>query len=97
MPHRGLLRPWDVEQLNGVAVSRAARSAFELTTIVGVEAGLVAVNRLQAMIPVKEDRSVKPETWANIAAFLGNSVMVLHHEKLNVITSKMFGARPTRL
>ena len=57
---------------------------------------LVAVNRLQAMIPQKEDRRVKPETWANIAAYLGNSAMVLHHEKLNVITSKMFGARPPR-
>ena len=45
-PHRGILRPGDVEDLNGIAVSAAARSAFELTTIVGVEAGLVAVNRL---------------------------------------------------
>lgn len=46
VPHRGLLGPADVEVLNGVRVSTAARSAFELTTIVGVEAGLVAVNRM---------------------------------------------------
>ncbi|NYE36820.1 hypothetical protein F4692_001953 [Nocardioides cavernae] len=46
VPHRGLLRPADVEELNGVRISTAARSAFELTTVVGVEAGLVAVNRL---------------------------------------------------
>lgn len=46
VPHRGLLGPGDVEELNGVAISAAARSAFELTTVVGVEAGLVAVNRL---------------------------------------------------
>jgi hypothetical protein len=46
VPHRGRLRPGDVEHLNGVAVSTAARSALELATIVGVEAGLVAVNRL---------------------------------------------------
>lgn len=46
IPHRGLLREADVEERNGVRISAAARSAFELTTIVGVEAGLVAVNRL---------------------------------------------------
>lgn len=49
VPHRGRLGPGDVEVLNGVPVSTAARSAFELTTVVGVEAGLVAVNRLLHM------------------------------------------------
>ena len=46
VPHRGVLGPDDVEERNGVRISTAARSALELTTIVGVEAGLVAVNRL---------------------------------------------------
>lgn len=46
IPHRGRISPGDVEVLNGVPVSRAARSAFELMTIAGVEVGLVAVNRL---------------------------------------------------
>lgn len=49
VPHRGLIGPGDVEVLNGVPISTAARSAFELTTVVGVEAGLVAVNRLLHM------------------------------------------------
>jgi len=46
VPHRGVLRQGDVEVLNGVPVSAAARSAYELCTVVGVEEGLVAVNRL---------------------------------------------------
>ena len=46
VPHRGLLRDDDLERLNGVLVSTAARSAFELTTISDVERSLVAVNRL---------------------------------------------------
>ncbi|WP_139306538.1 type IV toxin-antitoxin system AbiEi family antitoxin domain-containing protein [Nocardioides exalbidus] len=45
-PHRGILEPEDQEELNGVVISTAARSAFEVTTIGGVEAALVAVNRL---------------------------------------------------
>lgn len=57
---------------------------------------LVSVGRLNAMIPEKPDRRIKPEAWLNIFAYLGNSAMVLHHEKLNVITSKVFGARPPR-
>ncbi|HEV2796695.1 MAG TPA: hypothetical protein VGV65_03675 [Nocardioides sp.] len=46
VPHRGLLREDDLEELNGVIVSSAARAAFELTTISDVERSLVAVNRL---------------------------------------------------
>lgn len=46
VPHRGVLRDDEIEVLNGVPVSTAARSAFEVTTIAGVEASLVAVNRL---------------------------------------------------
>jgi hypothetical protein len=46
IPHRGLLLPRDVELRNDVWISGPARSAFELTTVVGVEAALVAVNRL---------------------------------------------------
>lgn len=46
IPHRGALRDVDVEIVNGVHVSRAARSAVEVTTIGGVEASLVVVNRL---------------------------------------------------
>ncbi|NPD04921.1 hypothetical protein HN031_09535 [Nocardioides sp. zg-1308] len=46
VPHRGVLTPDDVEVVNGVLVSSAARSAFEVTTVAGVEAALVVVNRL---------------------------------------------------
>ena len=46
VPHRAVLGEEDREELNGVVVSRAARTAFEITTIAGVEAALVAVNRL---------------------------------------------------
>lgn len=46
IPHRGTLGPEDQEELNGVVISTAARSAFEVTTLGGVERGLVAVNRL---------------------------------------------------
>lgn len=46
VPHRAVLGEEDREELNGVVVSKAARTAFEITTIGGVEAALVAVNRL---------------------------------------------------
>lgn len=46
IPHRGILGVGDREELNGVEVSTAPRSAFEVTTLGGVERGLVAVNRL---------------------------------------------------
>ncbi|RYB93651.1 hypothetical protein EUA93_04340 [Nocardioides oleivorans] len=46
IPHRGILGTEDQEELNGVVVSTAARSAFEATTLGSVEAALVAVNRL---------------------------------------------------
>jgi hypothetical protein len=65
VPHRGMLRPGDVEELHGVAVSTAARSAFELTTIVGVESGLVAVNRLlHAGLMTMEDFKAQMEAHA---------------------------------
>lgn len=65
VPHRGVLRPGDVEELHGVAVSTAARSAFELTTIVGVESGLVAVNRLlHAGLMTMEDFKAQMEAHA---------------------------------
>lgn len=43
IPHRGVLAASQVEHLDGVPVSTAARSALEVTTIAGVEAALVAV------------------------------------------------------
>ena len=46
IPHRGALRDEDVEIVNGVPISRAARSAVEVSTIAGVEASLVVANRL---------------------------------------------------
>ena len=46
VPHRGILGAEDREEINGVVASKAARSAFEVTTLGGVERGLVAVNRL---------------------------------------------------
>lgn len=45
-PHRGVLGDDDVEELHGVVVSTAPRSAFEVTTVTGVEPALVVVNRL---------------------------------------------------
>lgn len=58
---------------------------------------LVAVNRLHAMLPPeREKRGVSMDTAANLLAYLGNTMMVLHHEKLNVVTSKVFGAKPPR-
>ncbi|MCD6638997.1 MAG: type IV toxin-antitoxin system AbiEi family antitoxin domain-containing protein [Nocardioides sp.] len=45
-PHRAVVRPDDVEEINGVRVTRAARAAVEATTILGVEPSLVAVNGL---------------------------------------------------
>ena len=46
VPHRGILGVEDCEEINGVPVSTAARSAFEVSTLGGVERALVAVNRL---------------------------------------------------
>lgn len=46
IPHRGVLDESQVEDLNGVRISSAVRSAMEVTTIAGVEASLVAVNGL---------------------------------------------------
>ena len=58
---------------------------------------LVAVNRLHAMLPPeRERRGVSLDTAANLLGYLGNTMLVLHHEKLNVITSKAFGAKPPR-
>ena len=59
VPHRSILEAEDREELNGVVVSTAPRSAFELTTLGGVERALVAVNRLlhakaMTMIEFKE-------------------------------------------
>lgn len=45
-PHRAALGDDDVEELNGVRVTKAARSAVEITTIASVEVALVTVNRL---------------------------------------------------
>ena len=44
--HRGTLAPDEVEWLNGVPISTAARSAMEVATIAGVEPALVVVNGL---------------------------------------------------
>jgi hypothetical protein len=46
--HRGSLSPDDVEIVNGIPVSAAPRCAVEMTTMAGVEAGLVSVNGLLA-------------------------------------------------
>jgi hypothetical protein len=46
--HRGRLPEWEVELLNGLRVSRAARSVVELTSIADVESGLVSANWLLA-------------------------------------------------
>ena len=46
VPHRGVLGEAEVEVVNGVRITTPARSAFEVMTIAGVEAGLVVVNRM---------------------------------------------------
>ena len=46
IPHRGVLPEAEVERVNGVPISTAARSAVEITTIAGVEPALVVVNGL---------------------------------------------------
>jgi len=46
VPHRAALGDKDIEVVNDVRISKAARAAFEVSTIAGVEASLVAVNRL---------------------------------------------------
>ena len=46
VPHRAILGEDDREEVNGVVISKAARSAFEITTISDVERSLVVVNRL---------------------------------------------------
>ena len=46
VPHRAVLGEENLEELHGVVISKAARSAFEVTTMAGVEPALVAVNRL---------------------------------------------------
>lgn len=81
VPHRGVLSPGDVEERNGVLISTAARSAFELTTVVGVEAGLVAVNRLlhagEMTLPEFEAEMTEHTYWpgkltANIVVHLAD-------------------------
>jgi hypothetical protein len=77
VPHRGVLRPGDVEELHGVAVSTAARSAFELTTIVGVESGLVAVNRLlHAGLMTMDDFKAQMEAHAHWPGSLTANLVV---------------------
>lgn len=46
IPHRGKLLAEEVEEINGVCVSIAARSAVEVCSITAVEPALVVVNRL---------------------------------------------------
>lgn len=46
VPHRGVLDEAETEMVNGVRITTPARSAFEVMTIAGVEAGLVVVNRM---------------------------------------------------
>jgi hypothetical protein len=46
VPHRGLITDDDVEIVDGVPVTTAARSAVEVTTVAGVEPSLVVVNGL---------------------------------------------------
>lgn len=46
VPHRGVLDEAETEEVNGVRITTPARSAFEVMTIAGVEAGLVVVNRM---------------------------------------------------
>ena len=46
IPHRGVLPESEVEWLDGVPVSRAARSAMEVSTMASVEASLIVVNGL---------------------------------------------------
>jgi hypothetical protein len=62
--HRGDLDPAEVEIVNGVPVSAAARSALELTTMAGVESSLVSTNWL-----LRENATTKAELEALVARF----------------------------
>lgn len=76
-PHRGILGPDDREELNGVIVSTAARSAFEVSTIGGVERSLVAVNRLlHAKAMTLEEFSAQAEAHRDWPGSLTTNLVV---------------------
>lgn len=56
---------------------------------------LDALNKL--LPPKPEKNRVKADTWANLSAYLLQTGMVMKQEQFNVITSKMFGAKPPKL
>lgn len=75
--HRGRLPEWEVEVLNGLRVSRAARSVIELTSIGDVETGLVSANwllgRLECSRPELEAVVRRFSHWPNT---LGSDLVV---------------------
>jgi hypothetical protein len=62
--HRGRLAEWEVELLNGLRVTRAARSVVEFTSIADVESGLVSANWL-----LGEGACSRPELHALVRRF----------------------------
>ena len=66
-PHRGVLADEDIEVVNGVPVSTAARAAFEVMTVAAVEPALVVVNRLlhagQLTLPALADQVDQHQRW----------------------------------
>lgn len=62
--HRGGLDETDVQVANGIPVSRAGRSALELTTMAGVESSLVSINWL-----LGRSATTKPELEHLLEAF----------------------------
>lgn len=66
-PHRGVLADEDIEVVNGVPVSTAARAAFEVLTVAAVEPALVVVNRLlhagRLTLPALADQVAQHQRW----------------------------------
>jgi hypothetical protein len=66
-PHRGVLADEDIEVVNGVPVSTAARAAFEVMTVAAVEPALVVVNRLlhagRLTLPALAEQVARHQRW----------------------------------
>ncbi len=60
--HQGLLLPGDVVERNGVLMTSGVRTGIDVTTVLGVEAALVAVNHLLHM-----KHATKAELWDRYA------------------------------
>lgn len=67
--------------------------ALKITTVDDAKYAqtLTAIERLYQMMDDKKSSKVSPETRASIAANLVGILMIIKHERVNVITSKALG------